>query len=187
MLATASNKLRELSIAIVMMGSVCGLVLFSKFVAQNFDETPRVDNLWLTERHQETAKRILGHKYRGLRIRFWRSGNRTAWILGEIGKEKPITIGIIVDDGQIEKVAILAFRESRGGEVRHPFFTRQFAGLYLKDNLKLSGRIDGITGATLSVRAVSNISRYALFLHNSLENNQLTESDLKPDLNEVAQ
>jgi len=30
--------------------------------------------------------------------------SKTVWILDEIGKEKPITVGIVVDDGKIERV-----------------------------------------------------------------------------------
>ena len=167
---------------LVTMLCICGLFLPAnalaavyltpvKFVSQNFTQPPISRNLWLSDEHQETAKLILGHQYRGLRIRYWQSGARSAWVLGEIGKEKPITVGVVVNGSEIEKVTILEYRETRGGEVRHPFFTRQFTGLSLMDNMKLSGSIDGITGATLSVRAVSNVSRYALFLHRSLYEN----------------
>jgi hypothetical protein len=101
--------------------------------------------------------------------------------MDEIGKEKPITVGVIIDNDEIQKVIILEFRESRGGEVRHPFFTRQFTGLFLKADDKLSQRIDGISGATMSVRAVSNVSRFALRLHDTLglgvnQDQQLTNS-----------
>ena len=178
-LVIAFNK-RVMGPSVLLMGLACLLAVFSmqvsatvyltssKFVSQNFKQPPKTGSLWLTDAHQKTAKRILGHPYRGLRIRYWQSGARTAWIMGEVGKEKPITVGVIIDGDLIEKVSILEFRETRGGEVRHPFFTEQFAGLFLRDNFKLSSRIDGITGATLSVRAVSNVSRYALFLHKSL-------------------
>ena len=138
------------------------------FVAQSFEKPPRLRTLWLNEEHQLLAKRTLGHAYRGLRVRYWQYDTKTAWILDEIGKEKPITIGVVLDSNKIEKITILAFRESRGGEVRHPFFTHQFSGLFLKDNAELSDRIDGISGATMSVRAVSNVSRFALALAESL-------------------
>ena len=61
-------------------------------------------------------------------------------------------------------VDILTYRESRGYEVRHDFFTRQFKGAALKGD-KLTNRIDGISGATLSVWAVTNVSEWALYLH----------------------
>ena len=93
---------------------------------------------------------------------------RTAWILEEIGKERPITIGVVVDGDAIADIRILAYREPRGDEVRHPFFLEQFSGLQLEDDKRLTGRIDGISGATLSVRAVTNVSRYVLYLNESV-------------------
>ena len=50
-------------------------------------------------------------------MRYWQSGSRTAWVLDEIGKEQPITTGIIVENGKILSVDVLAYRESRGAEV----------------------------------------------------------------------
>ena len=120
--------------------------------------------LWVTSEHREPLQRLLGHAYRSLRIRYWRDDNRTAWILDEIGKEQPITIGIVIDAKAIEEVRILEFREIRGWEVRYPFFTDQFRGATLDDG-ELSAEIDGITGATLSVGAVKRVARAALYLH----------------------
>ncbi len=140
------------------------------FITNNLSQDARAGSLWLQENQQEAAKQILGHKYRGLRIRYWQEAGKTAWILDEIGKDKPITIGVIIAANQIEAVRILTYREPRGGEVRHPFFTRQYEGLSLNAANLLSGHIDGIAGATLSVRAVTNASRYALYLHQQIQN-----------------
>jgi hypothetical protein len=48
--------------------------------------------------------------------------------------------------------------------VRHDFFTNQFKGLTLDDQNNLNGRIDGISGATLSVNALRNLARLALYV-----------------------
>jgi uncharacterized protein with FMN-binding domain len=85
--------------------------------------------------------------------------------LEEIGKEQPITTGIVVEDGKIDQVKVLVFRESRGFEVRYPFFTDQFRGATLREGLDLDREIDGISGATLSVRALTKLARLALLLH----------------------
>jgi uncharacterized protein with FMN-binding domain len=82
----------------------------------------------------------------------------------DIGKDKPITLGIVVSGNRIERVDVLAFRETRGWEIRYPFFTNQFSGLTLAPDGYLSDSIDGITGATLSVRAVERVARLALWL-----------------------
>jgi hypothetical protein len=100
-----------------------------------------------------------------LRIRYWGEGSRTAWVLEEIGKVKPITVGLVINDDRLEKIRVLAFRESRGWEVRYPFFTDQFTGIGLNDDKQLNRSIDGISGATLSVRALEKLARLALYLH----------------------
>lgn len=121
--------------------------------------------LWMNEDIKQAAQSILKHDYNALRIRYWGAGNTTAWVLDEIGKERPITIGVVVKNGEIERVRILEFRESRGWEVRYPFFTDQFKGVTLTEDKGLSKTIDGVSGATLSVRAVKKIAAFALYLH----------------------
>ena len=121
------------------------------------------DILWLNKESKATAEEIMQHPISALRIRYWKSDKKTAWIINEIGKEKPITIGIVIIDNQIESVDILEFRETRGWEVRNEFFTDQFHKLK-RNNNQLDGRIDGITGATLSVSAVKRSATLALYL-----------------------
>ncbi len=136
------------------------------FLAEVFaGEVPPPGTIWLTGEVRRTAQEILSHRPAALRVRYWRRGRRTAWILEEIGKEKPITVGLVVDGGVLERVRVLVFRESRGYEVREPAFTRQFDGARLREGTRLDRPIDGITGATLSVRALTRLARLALFLH----------------------
>ncbi len=99
------------------------------------------------------------------RLRYWQQDDRTAWILEAIGKTKPITTGLVVKEGKIERLKVLQFRESRGGEIRYPFFTDQFKGLGLDEHGQLNRSIDGISGATLSVRAMKKLARIAILLH----------------------
>tara|TARA_R110000787_G_scaffold72116_6_gene160627 strand:+ start:4530 stop:5126 length:597 start_codon:yes stop_codon:yes gene_type:complete len=153
------------------------------FLEQSFGTTsPELHAHWLTDEDKQRAKEIFNRDYAGLRVRYWRSGDRTAWIFDEIGKTQPITIGVLIAEHQIKNISILEFRESRGGEVRHPFFTSQFVGLSLRrqdserDNkvevdstAELDGTIDGITGATLSVRAVTRVAKFALYLSTQVE------------------
>lgn len=124
---------------------------------------PRV--LWVTGELREGVERMLGHDFKSLRVRYWYDGAKSAWVLDEVGKEMPITIGVSVAAGAIDNVRVLEFRESRGWEVRYPFFTDQFNEARLAPNERLDKKIDGITGATLSVNAVTRIARIALLLH----------------------
>ena len=133
-----------------------------EFISKYLKQPVENKVLWLNKPLQQRAATILGHNYQGLRVRYWQSGNRSAWILDEIGKEQPITTGIVVENNQIVAVDVLVYRESRGGEVQQNFFTKQFEGLTLDKNDKLSKKIDGITGATLSVWALQKVARLAL-------------------------
>jgi hypothetical protein len=110
------------------------------------------------------VQQILGHSPGSLRVRYWLQGERTAWILEDIGKTEPITTGIVVDNSAIARIEVLIYRESRGWEVKHPSFTKQFKGATLTALSELDRQIDGITGATLSVRALTRLARMALYL-----------------------
>lgn len=96
-------------------------------------------------------------------MRYWQSGGKTAFILDEIGKSKPITTGVIVKSGSISELKVLVYRESHGWEVSKPFFRKQFVGASL-DGKRVDKRIDGIVGATLSVNAMKKVGAAALFL-----------------------
>jgi hypothetical protein len=142
----------------------------SAFIEESFNgDPPKPEVIWPDKALKAEMADILGHGYNGLRVRYWRRNGRTAWVLDEIGKEKPITTGVVVNNGRIEKVRILVFRESRGWEVRHDFFTRQFEDATIIGDNALDRRIDNISGATLSVRAVTRLARIALLLDATLK------------------
>ncbi len=140
-----------------------------KFLAQNFEgKVPEPAVLWITGDTRKQVESILGHSAGSLRLRYWARGPRTAWILEEIGKTEPITTGIVVDNGAIARIDVLIYRESRGWEVRYPFFTDQFRGATLTELNQLDRNINGISGATLSVRALTKLSQVALLLHDKV-------------------
>ena len=119
---------------------------------------------WIDDDAKQAIESILAHSFNKMRLRYWQQPNETVWILDEIGKEAPITVGIHVKDQAIVQTKVLVYRESRGDEVRHDFFTDQFKSAKLDPQLQLDRHIDGITGATLSVRALTKLSRIALWL-----------------------
>jgi hypothetical protein len=137
----------------------------SQFLDQGFDAgVPKPATLTVGRELRAELETVLGHRFGQIRVRYWQSRGRTGWILDEIGKTEPITVGVGVEGGRITNVQVLEFRESRGWEVRYPFFTDQFAGAVLDGSSGLDRHIDGITGATLSVSAVSKVARLALIL-----------------------
>ena len=61
-------------------------------------------------------------------------------------------------------MAILVYRESRGGEVRRQRFLRQYRGKDGRDPIRINRDIINITGATMSVRALNTGVRKSLSL-----------------------
>ena len=135
------------------------------FLNQTFGgNTPAHSTVWMTKEEEKVISDFLQHSPSFIRVKYWRHETKTAWILNEIGKAKPITVGVVIENEKIQQLKVLIFRESRGWEVKHNFFTRQFNGASLNENLQLDRYIDGISGATLSVRALKKIARITLYL-----------------------
>lgn len=135
------------------------------FLHDTFSSPPGAHDIPLTGDLRPLVRDILHHDYPLAQVRYWRAGNRSAWVLDEIGKERPITVGVVIDHDRIEQVRVLVYRESRGWEVKNPRFTAQFDGAGLDGEMRLDRAIDGISGATLSVRALQRLARLALLLH----------------------
>jgi len=124
--------------------------------------------LWVTKDIRPDIEKILKRSNFPLRYRYWRAGDRTVWILDEIGKVLPITTGITIEGGKIIDLTVLTYRESHGAEIRFPAYRSQFTDVELAEDLRLSKPIHGISGATLSTNAMKRVSRLALYLHNKV-------------------
>lgn len=134
-------------------------------MAAAFDGAPPAPTLvWYDGARRTAASAILGHPPATARVRVWRAGARSAVVLDEVPHSFPITAGFVVADGRIEQARVLVYRESRGGAVQRAAWLAQFAGRGLGPDLALDGPVDGITGATLSVAAMTRMARLALYL-----------------------
>ena len=88
-----------------------------------------------------------------------------ALVLEEKGRFKPITFLVHVrPDGEVGKVLVMVYRESRGDGVRRQRFLKQFRGRDADDPLRLNRDVVNLTGATLSSRALAAGVRKALVL-----------------------
>ena len=136
------------------------------FLTRAFGQSPPGPGLlWLSGDRKSAVQQLLGHDYSALRLRYWCQDGRSAWVLDEIGKDLPITVGVVVEKSYIKSLRVLTYRENRGGEVVVPAFTDQFDGAELQEDDTLNTTIDGISGATLSVQALTRLATMALFLH----------------------
>jgi hypothetical protein len=136
-----------------------------QFIQTALGTLPKANVMWLDQPVKQQIESILTHPFNPIRLRYWQQQQDTVWVLEEIGKESMITVGVHISKQHIQQLKVLIYRESRGDEVRHAFFTDQFKAAQLNDTLQLDKHIDGITGATLSVRALTKLSRIALYLH----------------------
>ncbi|MGI9271952.1 MAG: FMN-binding protein [Woeseiaceae bacterium] len=154
-----------ISVAAYAAGEVGRYQTRAEFLLESFGtEQPESAVVWVDDELRKITSEVLGHPLASLRVRYWYDGARTAWIIDEVGKEQPITFGVVVDDAEIQALRVMQFRESRGWEIRYPFFTDQFSALRLNDAGSLSHGIDAISGATLSVKAATRSANLALVL-----------------------
>ena len=79
------------------------------------------------------------------------------------GKDQPITFLVATDTAdRLRDIDILAYREPYGGEVAYDAWRRQFRGKSTGDALQVGRDIRTISGATISVHAVTLGVRKAL-------------------------
>ena len=124
---------------------------------------------------KEDLERRLGRRFDADSLEVYIGYDQNRTLLGysvvtdEIGKYRPITFMVAMGvDFRVRGAAVLVYRESRGWEVRHDFFTNQFNGARLTERGKLDRPIDGISGATLSVGALVRLARLALYLDDAV-------------------
>ncbi len=86
-----------------------------------------------------------------------------AVIVDEIGKHDPFTLIVSVrPDFKVRDVALMVYRETRGGEIAQKRFLAQYKGKRSSDPIQLDRDIVGITGATLSVHGADRAVHKAL-------------------------
>ena len=79
------------------------------------------------------------------------------------GKEQPITYLVALDSAlTLKDVDVLVYREAYGGEVAYEPWRKQFRGRTPRDTLEVGRTVRGISGATISVNAVTQGIRQAL-------------------------
>jgi len=187
LISAGGRRLTRLAVNFCVVLTLCGSgALLSRadtssaaveFVQQQLGSSPsRAREFWLSDAQRQTVEQILSHKFTRLRIPYWQAQGQSLWLLEERGKEQPITIGVHIKEGKLVRIQVLVYRESRGDEVRREFFTRQFEQASLTEDLQLDRSIDGIAGATLSVRALTKVARLALWLDQQLKLKQQAAS-----------
>ncbi len=135
------------------------------------------DSLWTERWEPSAAERTdlearMGWRLPDEPITFHRGrrGNRDlgyALVLEEQGRFKPITFMVkISGEGRVEMVLVMVYRESRGDGVKRQRFLKQFRKKDETDHLRLNRDIVGVSGATMSSRAITMGVKKALIMVN---------------------
>ena len=140
------------------------------FLSDSFPgRVPAPKVIWISAKLRSRIEEIVKHRYKEFRLRYWAQGRKTVWILHDTVRSRLVSVGIAVDGSRIQKVEILLSTSKRGKLIRNHSLTDQFRGAALSPDNELDRNIDGISGATLSVAAVSRLAQLALFLHKATE------------------
>jgi len=83
------------------------------------------------------------------------------------GKAQPITfLTIFTLDGKVHSNHIIKYREEHGGQVVNRDWNKQFAGI--DKNSDVNNKVDGISGATISVNSVKKGVKKLVLLFDSI-------------------
>jgi Na+-translocating ferredoxin:NAD+ oxidoreductase subunit G len=87
------------------------------------------------------------------------------FLMDVIGQSLPITFAVgVKQDGTLQDVQVMVYREPHGDEIRERRFRAQFAGKKLQDPLVVGKDIDAISGATISSASAAYAARKGLAL-----------------------
>lgn len=105
-----------------------------------------------------------------------------AIITEEVGKFHPFTFIVgVKPNGKINNVAVLVYRESRGGDVARKRFLYQFIGKSIKNPIRLNKDIINITGATMSVQCMcAGVRKVLAVIHEYYLSGKRDVSHIRP-------
>ncbi|MEO8007921.1 MAG: FMN-binding protein, partial [Betaproteobacteria bacterium] len=98
-------------------------------------------------------------------------GKMIGWFFVDqvIGKHEFITYALGLNaDGSVRQFQIIEYKEAYGYQVRELKWRDQFVGKTLESPLQVGTDIGNISGATLSVRHITDGIKRLLFLHQSV-------------------
>ena len=99
------------------------------------------------------------------------------FLMDVIGQSLPITFAVgVKQDGTLQDVQVMVYREPHGDEIRERRFRAQFAGKKLHDPLVVGKDIDAISGATISSASAAYAARKGLALADLLRRRSIGKS-----------
>lgn len=128
----------------------------------------------LTPGQMQEIDKLSGVAGRTSRQQVWQAvanGKMIGWFFIDqvIGKHELITYALGINaDGSVRQFQIIEYLELQGYQVRELKWRDQFVGKTIESPLQVGVDIANITGATLSVRHVTDGIKRLLFLHQSV-------------------
>ena len=134
-----------------------------KEILKNFETTAKIEieKFYLDEINTIEIEKKVSQRFFNDFVYFWQvfendSLAGIAMLDNVYGKSMPITFLTLFDhSGEIISVRIVKYRESIGGEVESSYWLGQFVGKTGDDEFKVGQEIDAISGATISVHAIT--------------------------------
>ncbi len=133
-------------------------------ILKNFETTVKIEieKFYLDEINTIEIEKKVSQRFFNDFVYFWQvfendSLVAIAMLDNVYGKSMPITFLTVFDQsGEIISVRIIKYRESIGGEVESTYWLEQFVGKKTDNEFKVGQEIDAISGATISVHAITN-------------------------------
>ena len=125
----------------------------------------------LTSEQMQEIDKLSGVTGRTAQQQVWQArskGKAVGWFFVDqvIGKHELITYAVGINgDGTVRQVEIVEYLEAYGYQVRAPKWRDQFVGKTVESPLQVGTDIGNISGATLSVRHVTDGIKRLLVLH----------------------
>ncbi|HKB82283.1 MAG TPA: FMN-binding protein [Burkholderiales bacterium] len=133
-----------------------------------------VKTVQLTPEQMQEVDKSSGVPGRMAQQQAWQAlakGKMIGWFFVDqvIGKHELITYALGINaDGSVQQVQIIEYQEAYGYQVRELKWRDQFPGKTVGSPLQVGTDIGNISGATLSVRHLTDGIRRLLFLHQSV-------------------
>ncbi len=151
------------------------------------------DRIFLSSEDRKALEDRLGRRLfeEGFLVYIGKKGDEVlgyAVITQEVGKFHPFDFIVAVrPNGKIKDLAVLVYRESRGGDVARRRFTHQFIGKSLKNPLRINKDIINITGATMSVMCMcEGVKKVLVLVDNFYTNGHRDLSATTPYLKPIS-
>jgi thiamine biosynthesis lipoprotein len=174
MVETMFRTLKRFAVFVVLVATASAETLLTQEQALKVvfpkSESVKAETKFLTPEQRKTLEENTGLRFPESEYSVFIGSSKGqvdgyAVILNEIGKHENITFIVGVSPrGKVMDVAVMEYRESRGGEVKEQRFLSQFRGKQSSDPIRVNQDIVNYTGATLSSYAISRGVRRALAL-----------------------